>query len=660
MLLERGEIVGGYRLEGVLGYGGMGVVYRATQLSLDRPVALKVLNSSLVADQALRERFRREGRHAATLDHPHIVPVYEAGEVEGMLFIAMRLIAGPTLAERMHRGDVSGREALRALGAVASALDAAHAAGFIHRDVKPENVLISATGHPYLADFGVTLGSTSGGITRTGEFVGSLRYAAPEQIAGERLTSACDVYALAGVLFHCLTGRTPYERDSDPALMHAHLHAPPPTVSGLGIAVPPALDAVFTTGMAKDPTQRPNRASAVIGACGEALADMGPEVLERTPALTPLEGKPERIVAPSVKKQPEWPHRPKPVTDVESAMLADATSADRRRAVSQTPAPQRTRRMSRTLGRSSAPSVGLRTRVLVLGATALAIVAAPFLGYTVGQNSDRPRPPSAHTVRSGPVSLTYASGWKPSRDRVLGLALSHALSLRHISGLVLSAGRLDRYAAGVEPAPAVVRARLARPRAERMRFGTRQALIYSGEDSAGGTVWLAFLPDRRGWTAVACRTAATDAPLQRLCAPVAATMRVANSAPVPLGPDLRLARKLNDVVSALRFARNGAQSDLRARRLSVRAAALTRLARAHARAAKRLAAAAPRPQDAPLVRRLQRALTKEATTFRALAGSARARNRRAYARHLGRLRRADRETAAALRGLRHGGYRVAT
>ena len=172
-MLSPGDTLAGYRIEAVAGVGGMGVVYRATQLSLERRVALKVLSTTLVGNQRFRERFRLEGRHAAALDHPNIIPVYEAGESNGLMFIAMRFVDGPTLADMVMQQALSGRETLRILAAVASALDAAHDSGLVHRDIKLHNILLTSGGHPYLADFGITKGAQASGLTKSGDFVSS-------------------------------------------------------------------------------------------------------------------------------------------------------------------------------------------------------------------------------------------------------------------------------------------------------------------------------------------------------------------------------------------------------------------------------------------------------------------------------------------------------
>ena len=230
-MLRPGDQIGGYEIDDVLGMGGMAVVYKARQLSLDRPVALKVLSGHLARDPEFRARFRREGVLAAALEHPHIIPVYEAGEDDGTAFIAMRLVDGVTLADRIADKDLSGTTALRMLADIADALDTAHAHGLIHRDVKPQNILITNGDHAYLTDFGVAKGTETIGLTSTGQFIGSVNYASPEQIRGEELTARSDVYSLAVVAFHALSGQLPFARDTDAGVMHAHLTDPPPARS---------------------------------------------------------------------------------------------------------------------------------------------------------------------------------------------------------------------------------------------------------------------------------------------------------------------------------------------------------------------------------------------------------------------------------------------
>ena len=255
-MLEQGTIVAGYRIDGVLGQGGMGVVYEATQLSLNRTVALKLLAAHLSDDVAFRERFRREGQLQAAIDHPHIVTVFEAGESEHGLFIAMRLVKGPTLREMIVTGDLDARRTMKILRPVADALQAAHDAGLIHRDIKPQNILVGPRDHAYLADFGLIKAPTDESLTRSGQFVGTLNYVSPEQIKGDGVTARSDVYAFTAVLYECLTGVVPFRVESDAALIYAHISEPPPRITSARPELPATLDRVIERGMAKDPAQR--------------------------------------------------------------------------------------------------------------------------------------------------------------------------------------------------------------------------------------------------------------------------------------------------------------------------------------------------------------------------------------------------------------------
>jgi serine/threonine-protein kinase len=185
-MLDVGDEMAGYRIERLIGRGGMGVVYEATQLSLDRRVALKVLTPDLTTDELFRARFRREGRIQARLDHPHIISVHEAGEASAGLFLAMRFVGGPTLKALIVARELGATRAMRILTPVAGALDAAHAFGLVHRDVKPQNILVAPGDHPYLADFGLTKSTSETAITADGNFIGTLDYIAPEQVRAHR------------------------------------------------------------------------------------------------------------------------------------------------------------------------------------------------------------------------------------------------------------------------------------------------------------------------------------------------------------------------------------------------------------------------------------------------------------------------------------------
>ena len=256
-----GTMFGGYRVEALIGRGGMGVVYRATDLSLERPVALKLIAPELAQDERFRDRFLKEPRLAAALDHPSVVPIYEAGERDGQLYLAMRYVEGEDLKTLLERdGRLQPERAVGILAQVAGALDAAHKRGLVHRDVKPANVLIDEGGHAYLTDFGITkqLGARS---TDTGRLVGTLDYLAPEQIRGEAIDGRTDCYSLTCVLYECLSGAPPFRRDTEAETMWAHMQEEPAPLRGH-----PALAPVLHRALAKERDER-------YPTCSEAIAE---------------------------------------------------------------------------------------------------------------------------------------------------------------------------------------------------------------------------------------------------------------------------------------------------------------------------------------------------------------------------------------------------
>jgi len=258
-----GSTLAGYRIESLIGRGGMGAVYLAEQVTLGRRVALKVLSPDLAASPDFRHRFERESRVAASLDHPNVVPIFESGEADGLLFIAMRFVEGTDLATLIAtEGALELGRAAAFVGQVGSALDAAHAKGLVHRDVKPGNVLIARNAggdedYAYLSDFGLTrLTHSDSALTRTGQFMGTVAYAAPEQFEGKPADAASDLYSLGCVAYECLTGERPFPRDQEAAVMFAHLQEPPPIVTARRPDAPEALDAILAKAMAKAPADR--------------------------------------------------------------------------------------------------------------------------------------------------------------------------------------------------------------------------------------------------------------------------------------------------------------------------------------------------------------------------------------------------------------------
>lgn len=294
--LKPTAVIAGYRIEAAIAQGGMGVVYRATQLALERPVALKLIAADRAQDPVFRTRFKLESRLAASIEHPNVIPVYEAGEDDGLLFIAMRRVEGIDLGQLLaHEQMIDPIRTARLITQLAAALDAAHAHGLVHRDVKPANILLTfdEPEHLYLTDFGVAkhIGAAEG-VTTAGQWVGTIDYLAPEQIRGEAVGPGADIYALAGVLYGCLTGEVPYPRDNDAAKLWAHVNAAPPPLSRTRPDLPPAIDVVVARGMAKDPPQRFSTATDLSHAYSAALGIVT--------ASTPKPG-------PSVPAEPERP-----------------------------------------------------------------------------------------------------------------------------------------------------------------------------------------------------------------------------------------------------------------------------------------------------------------------------------------------------------------
>jgi YVTN family beta-propeller protein len=279
-----GTRIAGYLIEGLLGRGGMSVVYVAEHLRLKRKVALKLLAPELATDTRFRERFLRESELAASIDHPNIVPIYDAGEAEGLLYIAMRYVDGTDLRRLLAaEGALEPARAIALLEQVASALDAAHDRGLVHRDVKPANVLVvggPSGEHAYLTDFGLTKQATSeSGLTETGQFLGTAGYVAPEQIERRPVTARADIYSLGCVLYECLAGEAPFSGDSLMGVLWGHLHEPPPSLDERRPELPAGIDTLVATAMAKEPAER-------FGSCRELIEAARAE-------LVPSRGAPE-------------------------------------------------------------------------------------------------------------------------------------------------------------------------------------------------------------------------------------------------------------------------------------------------------------------------------------------------------------------------------
>ncbi|HWX74093.1 MAG TPA: protein kinase [Solirubrobacteraceae bacterium] len=706
---EPGMVVAGYRLERLLGHGGMGVVYEATQISLDRTVALKIVAPSLTADVTFRTRFQREGMIQARLEHPNIVTVFEAGEVDGTLFLAMHLVRGASLKDMIIARELDPGRSLRLLAPVADALDSAHEAGLIHRDVKPHNILVGARDHPYLADFGLTKGVDATGLTRTGQFVGSLDYISPEQISGEPATPASDIYALGAVLFECMAGVVPYPRESDAAVLYAHVAEQPPRVTEHRPSLPAALDAVVAHAMAKEPSQRhasavelleeaqrafsgPTRDAMQVPAPAETLAELGirppegevdtvrsatqdPEDLARRvgPTRAPAGGiaasEPSEI-APRVAATELAASAP-PAGSTAAALPAPATAVAHAPAaptkVAEGSAATRARGLRRTIarGRGPAPAMAARRRMGALVAlVALGVAGGAFaLGHSGG--GGRSSAGGARSATAGAVKLEVPLAWRQatSPPSLSGLSFSDELAYEQpSSGGVLVAGVLP----GAEgerllPSSFLERLHTLPTTNDTVRLGNGLAYRYRdlAVSNLAGRVTLLVASSSEGVIAIGCLAPQTGAAAFRAsCERVAGSFQLASGNMLPLGPDPAYGRVLADAVARLQAAQATARQLASARTRAGQASLSASLASAYAGTASKLATAKPGPQARPANTQLLAALRGAGDGYREMSNAASGGRAKDYsaardstARNLSRIG----TQLAALRAIGYGG-----
>jgi hypothetical protein len=392
---EPGSRVAGYRLEERIGSGGMAVVFRARDEALGRVAALKVITPDAADDQEFRARFLRESRMAAAVDHPHILPVYGAGQADGLLYLAMRYVPGGDLDALVRRsgGPLAPARAAELVTQVASALDAAHAAGLVHRDVKPQNILIDAVpgrpGHAFLSDFGLSKGSDSTtGLTAAGDFVGTADFCAPEQIKDTGVDGRADQYALGCVAFVLLTGEIAFRRSTAIATLYAHVHDPVPAPTRLRPELPPAVDNVIARALAKSPADRYTR-------CGEFA-----EALQRA-LLTP-----RAVTAPAAQRRPASDDPSTPPAGTQPAASGAAAAAARQPARTEPGPGNGARRPARRRRRrllAAALAVGAATAALVVVPRALASHGTPPAAARTATY------PAAKPAPTGPLTATLAT-----------------------------------------------------------------------------------------------------------------------------------------------------------------------------------------------------------------------------------------------------------
>jgi len=618
-LVEVGSVFAGHRLDSIAGQGGMGVVYRATHLRLDRKVALKVISPALAGDEDFRERFKRESRTAASLRHPHIVTIYDAGEESTLLYITMELVDGTDLRQVIRsQGALEPTVLARILGQIASSLDAAHERQLVHRDVKPANILVQGSGdtvHSYLTDFGLTRHASSvSGPTRTGQWVGTLDYVAPEQLEGVTVDGRADIYSLACVAYEGLTGKVPYPRDNELAKMWAQVHEAPPAISEQAPGLPSSLNKVIADGMAKDRDAR--YASAVDFASDFASALGGQARSAVVAAVAEAEAEQGSTAAPAPKET-----------------KAPAPRATRTRAARPAPAPGAPE--TKASPKAAAPEAATPASRLGWALAGLAGIGALVVGLVLGGGSEEP---TGAQVENRFLELSYGSEWEEDVTggrEITGLRLEDtaALDFEALSGAgILRAGLVAEPGQGIDPIPAALGGRLGNPKPETVEVAGTEALMYEGKTKGrdSSAVALLMVPTTEGWVGVGCESPATE--FERVsasCEEVSASMDLKVKA-IALGPDEDAATEIGDALATLGEAQDAEASGLDANKPGEQAAAADRLAEAYSDAASKVRDNVPADAKGP-VEELGRALDEIGAEFEQLAAAARGENSSAYA-----------------------------
>src|SRR4051794_22529219 len=619
----------------------MGVVYEATQLSLDRTVALKLLATNLGEDPAFRERFRREGLLQAGIEHPNIVTVYEAGESDHGLFMAMRLVRGPNLKDMIVSRELDAGRSLRILRPIADALDIAHESGLIHRDIKPQNILVGGRDHAYLADFGLTKAAGEKGLTKTGQFVGTLDYISPEQIRGQNATAASDIYALAAVLYECLTGVVPYAKESEAAVLYAHMSDDPPSVTRERGELPPALDDVIARGMAKEPSDRPATAQELLAAAERAfdpstraaiqppgplesaeetgirraevdVDTRGAQAQDSDELATKLGG-----VAPTAAGQQPDVTR---LGGVEGTQIAGAAGTQAA-ATAMGAAPTAIGAAgphadTASLPRTGDTPTGVPTQpaekrgmsgVLIGGIAAAAVVLA-IVGFLAGKGGGGgdDQPQGTSSAQSGAITITYPSDWQRADNppSIPGVEFTNPIVVGPAGqpNNRLTTGLVDASGPTLLPA-AFVKSLGADPKTnDTVRLGDLQAYRYTNLDPGGfqPALTLYAVPTDKGVATVACTAdPAQAAKFLPECERAASTLELDGAKPFDLGLGRDYVSRLNSTFKRLEGARDAGVRGLKsAKTPAQQARAATGISRAYSAAARSLSRAPVSPQAA--------------------------------------------------------------
>jgi serine/threonine protein kinase len=633
-MLTKGDTLAGYRVEDVLGHGGMGVVYRATQLSLDRTVALKVVAAHLGSDPTFRDRFRREGRIQATLEHPNIITIYEAGESEEGLFIAMRLVDGPNLKELLLSGDLPPTRSMKILRQVAEALDVAHESGLVHRDIKPQNILVGPRDHAYLADFGLTKPPGQRSLTQSGQFLGSLDYISPEQIKGQQADSRSDIYSFGAVTYECLTGIVPYPRDTEAAVLYAHLADPPPSPTEANPTLPASLDAPIDRALSKDPADRPSTAGDFVEEIDHAAGGKLPETAPRPVIVLP---PPE----PTPSRAP-----------MEHAPLANETILDKR-VVSEPRTP---------IARPTKSGAKPRRVAITAGVVAVALTAA---GFAVGKSASPNGSSTASTLKAKNLSLSVPASWRRAvaPHQKYGMTLESPILVTNAAGggaATLLAGWVMSTDATLIPSTQAIYGltiNATHPKTTGIAGGT--AVAYLGRDR---NLIAFFLPTTGKTLVVVCENPLAASGSLRQCESIASTIRLSAVKSVPLQPDAAYGQRVQGALLALASSKTRALLAMTgAKKATSQAVAARDIATAYTKAASTLAplSRGADPRLGAANGRLVDALRTSASAYSALATAADKSNAAAYSGAAKRASVAESNTSSALNALRALGYRVA-
>jgi serine/threonine protein kinase len=649
----------------------MGVVYEATQLSLNRVVALKVVAPNISEDVAFQKRFQREGELQSRLSHPHIVPVHEAGRTDEVLYLSMMLIRGPTLKDLIVARELDAGRALRLLGPIADAIDAAHAAGMVHRDLKPQNILVGRRDHAYLSDFGLTQTTGESSLTATGAFVGTYDYVSPEQISGERASPRSDVYSFAGVLYEALTGIVPYPKPSRTAVLFAHVADPPPRVTDCRPELPGELDRVIERGMAKQPADRYASAGNLIA---EAQRAFGRRLSAVTRPPGPAESPEEIGVREAEAKIPTARTRALSKSSLLAAEKGAAPSAvpsvsklpsgskDLNGPASATAARQH---RAATLAGLRRARLGRRRQVAILGAVVILVAVG---GALLGANRQRTvASPSLRAISAGHLQAVVPPGWREAAtsESVGSLQFRTARSLSPDSPEDTEKIFLGEVtASGSSLLPASFLKRLSvRPRAQVVQLRAGEALRYASlPENTDGVRRVYLVPTSAGVATVACTSKVQPTSgLQGACDFVAMRLAVRGVHVFPVGSDPAYARAVSQALATLKRDRARRTRDLvAARGARMQALASSRIAAAYSRSTQTLASTAVKipPQVKPVHSELVASLRRASGAYTSMSRAAKHRNRRAYSHAASLATQAESRVRNAVRALTTAGYSI--